>query len=243
MLEVNDLKKSYGEVEVLKGVSFRVEEGETVVIMGPSGCGKSTTIRCINRLTEADSGDIIFKGIPILDLQEDRLLEIRGEIGFVFQNFNLIGRLTTLENVMLPLIQSSLPKKEVEKRAIGALEKVKLDDKLNSYSSNLSGGQQQRVGIARALVVQPSLMLLDEPTASLDPILVKEVLEVIEDLTKDSDKSVIIVTHEISFALKVADKILLMDDGIIVEEGSPDNIFEAPKSNVGRRYKELLEYY
>ncbi|PRX35729.1 polar amino acid transport system ATP-binding protein [Orenia metallireducens] len=243
MLEVKGLIKRYGHKEVLKGVNFKINQGETVAIMGPSGCGKSTTIRCLNRLTEPDDGKVIFKGLSIMELPEDRLLNWRKEVGFVFQKFNLIDRLTVLENVMLPLIKSGLKAEDLKERAILSLKKVRMEDEIDSYPNELSGGQKQRIGIARALIVEPSLMLLDEPTASLDPILVKEVLEVIEDLTRKKDKIVIIVTHEVSFALKVADIILLMNNGVVVERGTPEDIFENPISEVGRRYKELLDYY
>jgi len=243
MLEVKNLIKNYGHKEVLRGVNFKIKQGETVAIMGPSGCGKSTTIRCLNRLTEPDGGEIIFKGLSIGELAENRLLNWRKEVGFVFQKFNLIERLTVLENVMLPLIKSHFKLEELKKRAILSLQKVRMADEIDSYPKQLSGGQKQRIGIARALVVEPSLMLLDEPTASLDPILVKEVLEVIEKLTIKKDKMVIIVTHEVSFALKVADIILLMDNGVVVERGTPEDIFQHPTSEVGKRYKELLDYY
>ncbi|WP_408955160.1 amino acid ABC transporter ATP-binding protein [Natroniella sp. ANB-PHB2] len=245
MLQVNNLTKSYGPTQVLTGVDFKVNKGETVAIMGPSGCGKSTTIRCINRLTEPDGGEIIFKGTPVLELPEQQLLSLRKEIGFVFQNFNLINRLTVLENIILPMIKTEAKacKQELEQKALQVLEKVKLADKANSSIEQLSGGQKQRVGIARALMIDPSLLLLDEPTASLDPILVREVLEVIEELTDLQDTAIIIVTHEVSFALQVADLILLMDQGKIVEQGSPAEIFAAPQSEVGQKYKRLMEYY
>ncbi len=243
MLEVKNLTKSYGEKQVLQGVNFSVNQGQTVAIMGPSGCGKSTTIRCLNRLTEADGGEILFTGVSLLDLSEAELLQWRKEIGFVFQTFNLIERLTVLENVMLPLIQEKISDDIVQKRAQEALNKVHLSAETDSYLHELSGGQKQRVGIARALVVEPRMMLLDEPTASLDPILVNEVLEVIEELTRDKDKIVIIVTHEVQFALKVADTILLMDQGRVVEEGSSVEIFKSPTSVVAKKYKAILEYY
>ena len=243
MLKVCNLTKSYGKKEVLRGVNFTVEQGETVVIMGPSGCGKSTTIRCLNLLTLPDDGKIIWQGRSLLELDAAQILQIREKIGFVFQNFNLISRLTVLENVMLPLIKRDLSFTQMKDRAVTTLERVRLVDEVDSYPSNLSGGQKQRVGIARALVIEPDLILLDEPTASLDPILVREVLEVIEELVKDDDRVVVIVTHEVSFAFKVADVILLMDEGRIVEKGDVDTIFSAPKSKVGKKYKELIDYY
>lgn len=242
MLQIKNLKKAYGSLEVLKGINLNVDAGETVVVMGPSGCGKSTLIRCINRLTEPDSGEIIYKGIPVHELPEKDLLQLRRDIGFVFQNFNLIHRLTVLQNVSLGLIKWGWNRKEAEERAKDVLRQVELSDFINSRPTDLSGGQQQRVAIARALAMNPNLMLLDEPTASLDPILVGEVLKVMEDLTHKNDKSLVIVTHEVAFARRVANRIVLMDQGIIVEEGNPRNIFENPKSWVGKRYKEMIEY-
>ncbi|MGM0369024.1 MAG: amino acid ABC transporter ATP-binding protein [Bacillota bacterium] len=244
MLEVINLTKSYDSHQVLKGVNFTAQAGQTVVIMGPSGCGKSTTIRCLNRLTEPDGGKILLNGVSMLELGTERLLQLREQIGFVFQGFNLIHHLTVEENVMLPLIKKKLDRKVIKKRAKIALQQVKLLAKKDDYPSNLSGGQKQRVGIARALIIDPKLLLLDEPTASLDPILVKEVLDVIEELTTDeNNRIVIIVTHQVSFALKVADLILLLEQGVVVEEGGPEQIFYNPQSELGQKYKQLLEYY
>lgn len=242
MLEVRGLKKSYRELEVLKGVSFSVEPGETVVIMGPSGCGKSTTIRCINRLTEPDAGEVIFKGQNITGMRKEDLLKVREDIGFVFQNFNLIRRLNVLDNVTLGLRLKGIAPEEARSRALQALKQVGLEGKLKAYPDNLSGGEKQRVGVARALAQNPSLILMDEPTASLDPILVGEVLQVLEDLTSSRDKSLVIVTHEVAFALRVADRILLMDEGRIVESGPPHLVFRNPGSWVGEKYKEMMAY-
>ncbi|SJZ47453.1 amino acid ABC transporter ATP-binding protein [Selenihalanaerobacter shriftii] len=242
MLEVCNLYKSYGTLEVLKGINFSAQKGETLTIMGPSGCGKSTTIRCINRLTEPDSGHIIYKGKDILRLHKPELLKIRQDIGFVFQGFNLINRLTVFDNIMLALMKQDLSKEEVKKRVRKSLDQVHLRDFADSYPQDLSGGQKQRVGIARSLALKSSLMLLDEPTAALDPILVREVLEVLESITSTQDKSIIIVTHEIDFAYKVSDRILLMDQGRIVERGDPEKVFTEPTSKIGKKYKELFEY-
>jgi polar amino acid transport system ATP-binding protein len=242
MLEVCNLYQSYGDLEVLKGVNFKAKQGETLVIMGPSGCGKSTTIRCINRLTEADEGQIIYRGQDLLKLDKTELLKLRQEIGFVFQGFNLINRLPVFDNIMLALLKIQIPLEEKRKRVEKSLKQVQLDEFAGSYSRELSGGQKQRVGIARSLALKPNLMLLDEPTASLDPILVKEVLDVLESITAAYDKTIIIVTHEINFAYKVADRILLMDQGQIVEEGEPELIFQNPNSEIGKKYKELFEY-
>ncbi|MBM7556981.1 amino acid ABC transporter ATP-binding protein [Halanaerobacter jeridensis] len=244
MLKVINLTKSYDSRQVLRGITFDAQAGQTVVIMGPSGCGKSTTIRCLNRLTEPDGGKILLNGISVLELNTEQLLKLREKIAFVFQNFNLIEHLTVEENVMLPLIKSDLVRQEIVTRAQQVLEQVQLAERKNDYPANLSGGQKQRVGIARALIIEPNLLLLDEPTASLDPILVKEVLDVIEDLTKTQDQRiVIIVTHQVAFALKVADLILLLDQGQIVEQGHPEEIFSQPQSQLGQKYKQLLDYY
>ncbi|MGM0502161.1 MAG: amino acid ABC transporter ATP-binding protein [Bacillota bacterium] len=244
MLEVINLTKSYGSQQVLRGIDFKAQAGETVVIMGPSGCGKSTTIRCLNRLTEPDGGKILLNGISMLELTTKQLLTLRQKIGFVFQNFNLINHLTVQQNVMLPLIKTDISKTEITQLAQQILGQVRLLDKKDAYPQELSGGQKQRVGIARALIIDPNLLLLDEPTASLDPILVKEVLDVIEDLTAaNSKRIVVIVTHQVSFALKVADMILLLEQGVVVEQGSPEQIFYQPQSELGQKYKQLLEYY
>ena len=244
MLKVTNLTKSYGSQQVLNGINFTAQPGQTVVLMGPSGCGKSTTIRCLNRLTEPDGGKILLNGISVLELNTKQLLKLRREIAFVFQNFNLIEHLTVQENVMLPLIKSDLAHQEITKKAQEVLRQVKLEKKSNDYPTNLSGGQKQRVGIARALIIDPNLLLLDEPTASLDPILVKEVLDVIEELVQSQERRIaVIVTHQVAFALKVADLILLLDHGRIVEQGSPDSIFSNPKSKLGQKYKQLLDYY
>ena len=242
MLEINDVKKSYGAHQVLKGINLQVNPGETVVIMGPSGCGKSTLIRCINRLTEPDSGEIIYKGVKVHELKEPELLDLRKDIGFVFQNFNLIHRMTVLQNVMLGPVKWGWDYENAEAKAIEILQQVDLVDFIDAKPGDLSGGQQQRVAIARALALDPTLMLLDEPTASLDPILVGEVLKVMEDLTRDKEKCLLIVTHEVAFARRVANRIVLMDQGVIVEEGHPHTIFENPQSWVGRRYKEMIDY-
>ncbi|SDC09651.1 polar amino acid transport system ATP-binding protein [Candidatus Frackibacter sp. WG12] len=242
MLEVRNLYKSYEKLQVLKGVNFTAQRGETVVIMGPSGCGKSTTIRCINRLTEPDKGQIIYKEQDLLKLEKEELLKVRQEIGFVFQNFNLINRLNVFDNIMLALLKQDLSLEEKRLRVEESLRQVKLMDFAESIPKDLSGGQKQRVGIARSLALQPDLMLLDEPTAALDPILVKEVLDVLEKVTANRTRTLLIVTHEIAFAYKVADRILLMDDGKIVEAGSPKQIFETPNSEIGKKYKDLFEY-
>ena len=240
VIEIYDLKKTYGKTVALDGMSLKVRKGETVVIMGPSGCGKSTSIRCINRLTEPDSGKILFNGQSILDMSHRELLAYRQQVGFVFQKFNLINRMTVKENVMLAPVLNGLNRSEAESLAERALARVGLSSAAHKRPHEMSGGEQQRVGIARALVNNPQLVLWDEPTASLDPILVREVLEVMEDLVNTTRTTSIIVTHEVDFALRVADRIVLMDGGRVVEEGSPETIFVDPKSEIGDKYKKLI---
>lgn len=242
MLKVKDLTKSFQGRFVLKGVSFEVQAGETVVIMGPSGCGKSTTIKAINGLVRPDEGRVEFLGESILDLPEKKLCQVRKKMGFVFQTFNLIRRLNVLENLLLPLIKAGFSQQEAHTRAIEALKKVDLFSLRLASPRSLSGGEQQRVGIARALVLDPPLILLDEPTASLDPILVQEVLEVLEELTRDKSRSLLLVTHEISFARKVAGRILFMDQGRVVEEGPTEEVLTRPKSWISQRYCQLLTH-
>ncbi len=240
MLEIRGLHKQYGKQIALNGLDLVVSRGETLVIMGPSGCGKSTTIRCINRLSEPDSGEILVDGQSILGFTGRDLREFRRSVGFVFQQFNLISRLSVIDNVMFHLVLAGLPKDEANHRAKMALDKVGLLHHGHKQPANLSGGEQQRVGIARALASSPSLMLWDEPTASLDPILVGEVLEVMEELVRTTQTTMVIVTHEASFAQKVAHKIALMDKGVVVEEGPPRLIFENPQSDIGRKYQRLI---
>ncbi|MBP2627225.1 MAG: Phosphonate-transporting ATPase [Firmicutes bacterium] len=242
MLNIQNLYKQFGSLVAVNDFSLHVKRGETVVLMGPSGCGKSTTIRTINRLINPDSGSILFAGTEIASLPADQLRKIRKRIGFVFQQFNLIGRLSAVENVMLGLVMDGMPRELAHDKAVEALRKVGLENRANHKPSEMSGGQQQRVGIARALAFEPELMLWDEPTASLDPILVREVLVIMEELAKYRASTMLVVTHEISFAIHVADRIVLMDKGSIVEEGMPENVFGNPQSHIGRQYKELIEY-
>lgn len=242
MLKIENLYKSFGKVAAVNDLSLHVKQGETVVLMGPSGCGKSTTIRTINRLIQPDSGRINFAGTEMTVLPAEELKNIRKRIGFVFQQFNLIGRLTAVENVMLGLVMDAMPREAAYDKAMNALRKVGLEDRPDHKPGEMSGGQQQRVGIARALAFEPDLMLWDEPTASLDPILVREVLVIMEELAKYRASTMVVVTHEISFAIHVADRIVLMDKGSIVEEGMPEAVFGQPTSHIGRQYKELIEY-
>lgn len=242
MLNIQNLYKKFGNLVAVNDLNLHVKSGETVVLMGPSGCGKSTTIRTINRLINPDSGSIRFAGIEMTSLAAEELRDMRKRIGFVFQQFNLIGRLTAVENVMLGLVMSGMPKELARDKALEALCKVGLEDRPNHKPAEMSGGQQQRIGIARALAFEPELMLWDEPTASLDPILVREVLVIMEELAKYRASTMLVVTHEISFAIHVADRIVLMDKGSIVEEGVPETVFGKPVSHIGRQYKELIEY-
>lgn len=242
MLNISGLKKTYGKKKALNGVDLQVSYGETVVIMGPSGCGKSTLIRCINRLTEPDEGLIKLQNQDITKLKLSQLLEVRKRIGFVFQHFNLIRRLTALDNVAFSLRLQRMKVEDANKRAEEALKKVGLGHKLFDTPEELSGGEQQRVGIARALAMEPEIMLWDEPTASLDPILVGEVIEVMEELVREAKTTMIIVTHELFFAKKAADRIVFMDKGKVVEEGPPDQVLEKPKSEIGQKYRRLLRY-
>lgn len=242
MLTLQNLYKQFGSLVAVNGVNLTVGRGETVALMGPSGCGKSTTIRMVNRLVEPDQGGVLFGGTDITVLNPDELRDMRKKIGFVFQQFNLINRLTALENIMLGLVMDGMPRELAYEKGMAALRKVGLENRHAHKPGEMSGGQQQRVGIARALAFEPELMLWDEPTASLDPILVREVLVVMEELAKYRASAMLVVTHEIAFALHVADRIVLMDKGCIVEEGRPFQVFVNPQSPVGKQYKELIEY-
>jgi polar amino acid transport system ATP-binding protein len=240
VLRVENLYKEFGGRAVLNGVSFSVGKGETLVITGPSGSGKSTALRCINRLIEPDSGTIHVGGLSMCELGEEELVRARRRIGFVFQRFNLIGRLTAVENTALPLVARGVPKHEALVQAAKALDRVGLSKHLGKRPSEMSGGQQQRVGIARALVGDPDLMLWDEPTASLDPILVGDILDLMRQLVREGGKTMVMVTHEVRFALEVADKVLLLDSGRVIEEGSPHKVFTDPDTALGRLYGRLL---
>ena len=242
MLKINGLTKSYGRIKALNGVDLEVARGETLVIMGPSGCGKSTLIRCINRLTEPDNGEVYLNNVDITKSNNLDLLEARRKIGFVFQHFNLIRRLSALDNVTLALRMQGVAADQANERAAIALSKVGLGHKLNEVPEELSGGEQQRVGIARALALEPEIMLWDEPTASLDPILVGEVIEVMEDLVSEGRTTMVIVTHELFFARRAADRIVFMDHGKIVEVGPTQAVLEHPQSEIGQKYRSLLRH-
>jgi polar amino acid transport system ATP-binding protein len=242
VLQVYDLRKEYGNEAALVGVTLSVARGETVVLMGPSGCGKSTLLRCINRLVEPDAGEIWFEGQSVRDMNDEQLQVYRRRLGFVFQHFNLITRLSVLENVALGLIMAGAQREVALQAAEVALEKVEIGRVLHHrVPSALSGGQRQRVGIARAIVAQPDLMLWDEPTASLDPILVQEVLAVMEELVVCTGAGMLIVTHELPFALRLADRLVIMEQGRIVEQGAPQAVLTAPVSEVGAGYHRLWQ--
>lgn len=227
MIEVKNLHKSFGTNEVLTGIDFHVENGEVVCVIGPSGSGKSTLLRCLNRLEESNGGAIVIDGRHLTD-RKTRIDGVRAEIGMVFQQFNLFPHKSVIENVMLaPMMVRKLGKKAAHERGVALLHKVGLAEKENEYPRRLSGGQQQRVAIARALAMEPKIMLFDEPTSALDPELVGEVLAVMKDLAKEG-MTMVVVTHEMGFAREVADRVVFMDDGVIVEEGTPANIFAAP---------------
>ncbi len=220
VLEVINLKKRYGENEIIKGISFEMEKGETVVIIGPSGTGKSTMLMCINRLIEPDEGKIFLNGEEITNSKHPEIF--RQRIGMVFQEFNLFNHLTVLDNVRIgPIKVKKMPKEIATRVAIENLKKVGLGSRINAYPAQLSGGQKQRVGIARALAMEPQLMLFDEPTSALDPELVGEVLEVIKNLAREG-MTMLIVTHELGFARDVADRIIFMENGEIIEQGGPE---------------------
>jgi polar amino acid transport system ATP-binding protein len=241
VLEVRGLHKRYGETPVLKGLDLTVPAGQTLVIMGPSGRGKSTFVRCLNRLHEPDAGRVMVEGVDLMALDPQALQAERRHIGFVFQHSNLVQRLTAWQNVALGLMAAGVPRGEARERAVAALSRVGLSAKADRRPGQLSGGEQQRVGIARALALSPALMLWDEPTAALDPLLVREVLDVMEELVQARDRTMIVVTHEMSFALRAADRVVLMDQGRIVEDGSPEEVFGAPTSLLGQKYRHLLE--
>ncbi|HWK23275.1 MAG TPA: amino acid ABC transporter ATP-binding protein [Ureibacillus sp.] len=229
MIKIENLHKSFGQLEVLKGIDYEVHEKEVVCVIGPSGSGKSTFLRCINLLEEISDGAIFIEDVKVNDPKTDINL-IRTEVGMVFQQFNLFPHMSVIENItMAPMFIRKMSKHEAEKLAIELLDKVGLREKANNYPQQLSGGQQQRVAIARALAMKPKVMLFDEPTSALDPEMVKEVLDVMKQLAFEG-MTMIVVTHEMGFAREVADRVVFMDGGYIVEEGQPEMIFDAPKN-------------
>ena len=233
MIKIKDLKKKYGELEVLKGISTEIKEGEVISVIGPSGSGKSTFLRCINRLEEPTSGEIWVNGKNITENGVD-INKIREEIGMVFQHFNLYPHKTVMENITLgPIRLKKISKAEAEKLALELLEKVGLSDKKDVYPNKLSGGQKQRVAIARALAMNPKIILFDEPTSALDPEMIGEVLEVMKELA-NAGMTMIVVTHEMGFARNVANRVFFMDEGYILEDAKPQDLFDNPKSERAR---------
>ena len=228
-IHVAHLKKNFGKLEVLKDVSTDIYEGEVVVIIGPSGSGKSTFLRCMNRLEDITGGTVIVDGCDITDKKTD-INRVRENVGMVFQHFNLFNNMNVLRNLTLaPVDLKKANKQTAQERALKLLERVGLADKAQAYPSQLSGGQKQRVAIARALAMNPDIMLFDEPTSALDPEMVGEVLEVMKELAREG-MTMVIVTHEMGFAREVADRVLFMDGGYIVEEGTPDEVFSHPQN-------------
>ena len=227
ILETRNLKKSFGKLAVLKGISTGIRRGEVVSIIGPSGGGKSTFLRCLNLLETPDGGQVLFKGQDITD-KKLNISQYRQSIGMVFQHFNVFPNLTVLENVTLaPVLEKKVPKDQAKEEAMALLRRVGLGDKANEYPRKLSGGQKQRLAIVRAMAMKPEVMLFDEPTSALDPEMVKEVLNVIRELTR-SGMTILIVTHEMGFAREISDRVLFICDGVIKEEGTPERIFTCP---------------
>lgn len=230
MIEVKNLTKSFGSLEVLKGITEFIEEREVVCVIGPSGSGKSTFLRCLNLLEEPTGGEIFLDGMKINDPGVD-IDKVRQKLGMVFQSFNLFPHMTVMGNVTLALTQvKGMSKEDAEKKAKGLLDTVGLEDKADSYPASLSGGQMQRVAIARALAMDPEVMLFDEPTSALDPEMVGEVLAVMKDLA-NKGMTMVIVTHEMGFAREVADRVFFIDQGIIMEQGTPEQIFSNPQND------------
>ena len=237
MIQIKNISKWYGDFNVLKDINEEVEQGQTVVVCGPSGSGKSTLLRCINGLEPFQSGEIFVDGVSVGDPATD-LYKLRTKIGMVFQRFELYPHMTALQNITLaPMKVRNKSKKGAKAKAMELLERVGIPDKANAYPANLSGGQQQRVAIARSLAMEPKIMMFDEPTSALDPEMIKEVLEVMVDLCKGG-MTMIVVTHEMGFAREVADEIIFMDEGSIVERGTDISFFQNPKSP---RTKEFLD--
>ena len=227
LIEVKDLKKNFGSLEVLKGINETIHKGEVVSIIGPSGSGKSTFLRCLNLLEKPTSGQVIFEGVDIAD-KKINIDHHRQKIGMVFQHFNVFPHLTVLENITItPTLVKKVPQKEAEEKAMKLLKQVGLEDKAHEYPRKLSGGQKQRLAIVRAMAMEPDVMLFDEPTSALDPEMVKDVLEVIQQLA-EGGMTCVIVTHEMGFARSVSDRVLFMDEGVIAEQGSPAEIFDHP---------------
>ena len=237
MIEVKDLKKQFGKLAVLKGISETIERSEKVVIIGPSGSGKSTFLRCLNLLEQPTSGSIRFKGLEITDKKVD-IDAVRQKMGMVFQHFNLFPHLTVLENIMLaPVTLKLMTKEQAREQAFTLLKRIGLEDKAGVYPSQISGGQKQRIAIVRSLAMKPEVMLFDEPTSALDPEMVGEVLALMKELAEEG-MTMAVVTHEMGFAREVADKVLFMDDGLVAEKGRPEQIFNNPQN---KRLQQFLQ--
>lgn len=229
LIEINHVGKEFGDLTVLKDISIKVKEKEVVVIIGPSGSGKSTLLRCINGLEKPTSGNVFFDGMPVNG--EKNINEVRTEVGMVFQRFNLFPHMTVIQNLMLaPMKVRKISKKEAYDRGMSLLRKVGLEDKADYKPSQLSGGQQQRVAIARALAMKPKALLFDEPTSALDPEMVHEVLDVMKEVAEEG-MTMVVVTHEMGFAREVGDRVLFIDGGVIVEQGTPDEVFNHTKED------------
>ena len=235
ILQVEGLKKSFGKLEVLRGIDEQIREGEAVSIIGPSGGGKSTFLRCLNLLETPTAGNIYFRGVNVMD-KRNNIDRYRQKIGMVFQNFNVFPHMTALENITLaPMLEKKLPRAEAEEKACALLERVGLLDKRDVHPVKLSGGQKQRLAIVRALAMEPEILLFDEPTSALDPEMVKEVLNVIQDLVS-SGMTTVIVTHEMGFAREVSDRVLFIDGGLVQESGTPEALFTQPQNPRTREF-------
>ena len=235
LFDIQGLKKNFGEVEVLKGIDLKIEKGEVVVVIGPSGSGKSTFIRCLNLLETPTDGKILFEGTDICGKETQANLH-REKVGMVFQQFNLFNNLSVLDNITVSLKKvKKMPEAQAKEKALKLLDRVGLTDKADTYPSQLSGGQKQRIAIVRAMALDPDVMLFDEPTSALDPEMVGEVLKVIQELAEEG-VTMVVVTHEMGFARKVGTRILFMDDGVIVEEGTPEQIFDHPQNERTRDF-------
>lgn len=242
MLEIRNMKKSFGDTEVLKGVDIKVEKGDVVTVIGPSGSGKTTLLRCANFLERADEGEMIFDGAhyQLRGIAKRDIAALRKKTGFVFQNYNLFRNKSALQNVTEGLVAGRrMPREEAKRAGLEALQKVGMADRADAYPHQLSGGQQQRVAIARAIVADPEVIFFDEPTSALDPELVGEVLTVMRNLAAEG-RTMLIVTHEMQFARNVANHVIFMDEGLIVEEGSPEEVFETPKEARTRKFLQSI---
>ena len=241
LLEIKDLKKSFADTQILKGINLNVAQGEVVVILGPSGSGKSTLLRCINGLEEIQAGEIRLEGSGVLG-QDIEWTKVRQDVGMVFQNYELFGHMNVIDNILLgPLKAQKRDRAEAEKVADALLKRVGLFDRKLDYPRNLSGGQKQRIAIVRSLVMQPKVMLMDEITAALDPEMVREVLDVVLGLAQEG-MTMLIVTHEMGFAQKVADRIIFMDKGNIIEEATPEVFFKQPQTERAKAFLNILSY-